>query len=157
GIRLLTDIRTVFAAEQQMSSKALIAGLVGIEDAPWGDLKGKPLDDRGLAHRLRQYGLKSKNLRIGAGVVKGYARMDFADAWSRYVPSLADKSATSATSAASEETRAENVADAVACSGGNGRYTEVSAVAAEVPSVAADVADEASKKANKNGHCSDVA
>jgi Protein of unknown function (DUF3631) len=157
GIRLLTDIRTVFGLTEHMSTKALIAGLIEIEDAPWGDLRGKPLDERGLARRLREYGIKSKNVRVGGGVVKGYARGDFVDAWSRYAPSLADKSATSATSVTSEQDRTQNVADDVACSGSNGRYTEDSAVTDDVAAVADDVADELFKKANENGHCSAVA
>jgi hypothetical protein len=160
GIRLLADIRTVFGETEHMSTKTLISGLIEIEDAPWGDLRGKPLDDRSLANRLRQYGLKSKNVRVGGGVVKGYARSDFADTWSRYAPSPADKSATSATIATSEQNRAENVADAVACSATSGRHTEVSAadaVADEVAAIADDVADEEFKKPNKNGHCSAVA
>ncbi len=50
-----------------------------LEDAPWNDLKGKPLSDNQLARRLRQYGVKSKNVRIGDAVLKGYARADLYD------------------------------------------------------------------------------
>src|SRR5262245_14696354 len=38
GIRLLADIRTVFGQTEHMSTKAIVAGLVDMEDGPWGDL-----------------------------------------------------------------------------------------------------------------------
>jgi hypothetical protein len=51
-------------------------------------LKGKPLDDRGLARRLSPYGIKPTTIRILASTAKGYRRSDFADAWSRYLSPL---------------------------------------------------------------------
>src|SRR5262249_24342004 len=54
--------------------------------SPWGDLKGKPINDRALARRLRQYGVKSKKLRVGDTTAMGYAREDLVDAWLRYLP-----------------------------------------------------------------------
>ena len=36
--------------------------------------RGKPLDERGLANRLRQYGVKSQTVRIGDATPKGYRR-----------------------------------------------------------------------------------
>jgi hypothetical protein len=85
GVRLLKDIRTLFEGEH-MPSKGILARLHPLEESPWGDLKGKPLDDRGLAYRLRQYGIKSKTDRIGEGTARGYAIADFYDAWRRYLP-----------------------------------------------------------------------
>jgi hypothetical protein len=98
NIRLLADLRTVFGDEEQLITKKILAELYLLEDAPWKDLKGKPLSDNQLARRLRQYGVKSKNLRIGDAVPKGYDRADLHDVWRRYLPPLADKSATAATS-----------------------------------------------------------
>ena len=66
GIRLLADIQTVFRDADQMPTKALLRGLIELEESPWGDLKGKPLDERGLARRLRQYGIKSNTVRVGS-------------------------------------------------------------------------------------------
>ncbi len=57
-------------------------------DTPWNDIRGKPLTDRGLAVRLRAYGIKPKLLRIGSAVSRGYRKEDFLDAWRRYLPSL---------------------------------------------------------------------
>ena len=54
-----------------MTSKAILAALHAMEEAPWKDIRGKPLDERGLANRLRQYGVKSKVIRIGTPRPKG--------------------------------------------------------------------------------------
>ena len=118
GIRLLTDIKAAFEGEA-MTTKGLLRVLVEIDEAPWGDLRGKPLDERGLAKRLRQYGIKSGNIKLeGGAVAKGYKRADFHDAWGRYVPSpYPAKSATSATTATVLNLQGEKVADRVAGSG----------------------------------------
>jgi hypothetical protein len=98
GIRLLADLRMVFDDEEQMTSRDIIRGLVDLEEAPWGDLKGKPLDERGLANRLRAYGVKSKTIRVGTATPKGYRREDLHDVWLRYLPLSPAKSTTNATS-----------------------------------------------------------
>ncbi|WP_264992880.1 DUF3631 domain-containing protein, partial [Mycobacterium montefiorense] len=47
----------------------------------------EPIDARSLANRLGKYGIGSKTLRRGSvEVFKGYARSQFEDAWTRYVP-----------------------------------------------------------------------
>jgi hypothetical protein len=112
GVMLLTDIRRVFDGEDiategqpavpvdRLASVDLVERLTKIEDAPWGDLRGKPLDARGLARRLRPYGIRPKPVRFSSGPAKGYERSDFADAWRRYVsasPSLGE-TVTSVTS-----------------------------------------------------------
>lgn len=98
GIRLLADLRRVFGADSKMPSKKIIAELINIPESPWGDLRGKPLDERGLARRLKEYGIRSKDLNMGGDVrVKGYEDTDLHDAWSRYLPPLPATSATSAT------------------------------------------------------------
>jgi hypothetical protein len=98
GIRLLNDLQSAFGAAAEMSSKLLLQALYDIEESPWANLKGKPLDERGLAHRLRQYGVRSKSVRIGSSTPKGYVRADLMDVWARYLPPPVG-SATSATSA----------------------------------------------------------
>ena len=86
GVRLLADLREVFGDQDAMSTEAILTALRNMDEAPWGDLKGKPLDPRGLAGRLRQYGVKSTNVRIGDSVPKGYLRTDLHDPWARYLP-----------------------------------------------------------------------
>jgi hypothetical protein len=86
GVRLLADLRTVFGDDDQLSTETIIMKLLDLEEAPWGDLRGKPLDPRGLASRLKPYGVKSTTVRIGSSTPKGYRREDLHDAWQRYVP-----------------------------------------------------------------------
>ena len=85
GIRLLTDLHTIFNAEL-MATSAILKALHDLPEAPWSDLRGKPINDRGLAVRLRQYGVKSKQIRIGEITLKGYERADFIDVWKRTCP-----------------------------------------------------------------------
>ena len=66
NIRLLEDLRTIFEGEDSLSTKDVLARLCLLEDAPWNDLKGKPITDRQLSQRLGEYGVKSKTVRIGA-------------------------------------------------------------------------------------------
>ncbi len=100
GIRLLADLRTVFGDADAMPTVAVLQALNDLEDAPWSEIKGgKPLDDKGLAARLRKYDIKSTSVRIGPKTPKGYKREDLHDAWERYLPplSLPIRAATSAT------------------------------------------------------------
>ncbi|MGZ2412271.1 uncharacterized protein DUF3631 [Sphingomonas sp. F9_3S_D5_B_2] len=99
GVRLLGDVRTAMGDAEQMPTRTLLEQLHLIEESPWGDLKGKPLDDRGLARRLIPYGIKPTTIRTGTGTPKGYRRTDFHDAWSRYLPLLGLSPETNATTA----------------------------------------------------------
>lgn len=86
GVRLLEDLRNVFGEDSTASTESLLRQLTALDEGPWADLKGKPLDSRGLAHRLKPYGVRSTTIRDGQHVFKGYKRADFVDAWARYVP-----------------------------------------------------------------------
>jgi hypothetical protein len=146
GIRLLADLRTIFGDRDLMSTKDIITALCGIEEAPWSDLKGKPINPRGLAMRLRQYGVTSKVVRVGYQTPHGYLRADLHDPWHRYLGPSADESATSATSATGGQESSESATSGVA--NGNPDVADV----ADSPS---DVADcdppEASESANVAG------
>ena len=48
-----------------MTTEDVLSKLVKLEEAPWADLRGKPLNARGLAVRLRPYGVEPKVIRIG--------------------------------------------------------------------------------------------
>jgi hypothetical protein len=87
GVRLLADIRSVFetVATDRLASADLAAQLATIEEAPWGDIYGRPLDARGLARRLRPFGIRPDSVRFEDGTLKGYQRAWFEDAWSRYL------------------------------------------------------------------------
>jgi hypothetical protein len=82
-----------------MFTMNILHHLINLDESVWADLRGKPLTDRGLAARLRPYGIRSKDVRIGDAVNKGYRREDLHDAWKRYLPSPQEENATSATSA----------------------------------------------------------
>jgi Protein of unknown function (DUF3631) len=86
GVRLLADLRVVFGEQDALATVDLLTRLNNLEESPWGDLKGKPMDARKLANFLKPYGIKSKTVRIGAATPRGYDRSDLWDAWSRYLP-----------------------------------------------------------------------
>ncbi len=85
GIQLLADLRKIFGDNDVMPTSLLLLELCAMDDGPWGDLKGKPLDARGLSNRLRQYGVTRRQVRVGDKTHKGYRREDLHDAWSRYL------------------------------------------------------------------------
>ena len=76
----------------------------------WSDLRGKPLDPRGLAHRLGQYGIERRTIRLGDTTAKGYDATDLYDAWQRYLPDPR-KSGTSVTAVTPQVTEPESVTD----------------------------------------------
>jgi hypothetical protein len=94
GLKLLSDIREAFddatdilgARLDQLPTAVLLEKLNGMEESPWGDLKGKPLDSRKLARLLATYEIKPTTIRTGTGTPKGYRREAFHDAWVRYLP-----------------------------------------------------------------------
>lgn len=97
GTRLLGDIRLAFEDRAQMATAELLEALNGMEEAPWGDLRGKPLDSRQLARLLRPYGVRPETIRTSTATPKGYRRDALFDAWERYLPAIQPESATSAT------------------------------------------------------------
>jgi hypothetical protein len=90
GIRLLADIRKVWAGTGNMHTDALLAKLNDLDEAPWGDLKGKPLDPRRLSRFLGEYDVHPADIRADVDgeekVRKGYKRDELYDAWQRYLP-----------------------------------------------------------------------
>ena len=102
GVRLLADIAEVFAirddkgdptgeVEKDLPTKVILDRLKAMEESPWNALgkRDEPLDARGLATRLRGYGVTSGNLPREDGTRrKGYFAADLTDAWTRYVPGI---------------------------------------------------------------------
>lgn len=101
GPWLLRDVRDVFAGKgvDRLSSADLVAGLNEIEESPWGDIRGKALDARALARRLKRFVIRPRTIRLADGTTpKGYRLEDLEDVFSRYLGSsrhadttLADK------------------------------------------------------------------
>jgi len=118
GTRLLADLRTVFGAAEKLSTEDILTALCDIDEAPWGDIRGKALDARGLSRRLAKYGVKPKNVRIGASTPKGYDRGDLHDAWGRYLPpnvaDTEDKHTKSDTTHPEKEARSQQSAPPLA-------------------------------------------
>ncbi|MFF8281034.1 DUF3631 domain-containing protein [Streptomyces lateritius] len=93
GIRLLTDLRDhVMVGVDRLPTIAVIDRLNALDDAPWADMGGRPLDSRRLSKMLREYmtgdnePIVTRNIRTAGGILKGYFAADLADAWARYCP-----------------------------------------------------------------------
>lgn len=122
GIQLLADARTVFGLRHAddegpdvLRTEDILTRLRDLPEAPWADLRGKPLDSRGLAYRLRRYEAGPTDVKVAGKTYKGYRREDLWDAWQRYLPPLPQRSATSATGEPKPSTSSGNaVADEVA-------------------------------------------
>jgi hypothetical protein len=95
-VQLLADIREIFdgAAQERLTSPEIIARLIAREDSPWSEVRtGKPITPPLLAKMLRQFRIRPKVYRSGAGTVRGYFRSDFEDAWNRYLAPVTTKQA----------------------------------------------------------------
>ena len=88
GVRLLGDLRVVFAEEPALWTQTLLDRLCALDESPWGDWYGRTITARFLAERLRPYGIFSQNLRLLAGQKKGYTRASFVESWDRYLPAV---------------------------------------------------------------------
>ncbi|WP_329218965.1 DUF3631 domain-containing protein [Streptomyces microflavus] len=104
GVKLLTDLRDhIFPGEVTVSTVEILHLLNGLEESPWGDLDGRPLNARTLSKTLKEYvtakskPISPRPLRIGGQIVKGYHRDDLTDAWNRYCPPPPESSVTSVT------------------------------------------------------------
>ncbi|MGW5566721.1 DUF3631 domain-containing protein [Streptomyces tendae] len=90
--RILADIRRAFAATgdpESMSTDALLYRLNSDPEAPWAEAGRGGLNPRALSGMLREYGIRSGNVRMPDGTqLKGYTRAKFADAWKRYCPTV---------------------------------------------------------------------
>ncbi|MEY9843067.1 hypothetical protein ABH940_000115 [Streptacidiphilus sp. BW17] len=90
--RILADIRRAFAAAgdpESMSTDALLYRLNSDPEAPWAEAGRGGLNPRGLAGMLREYGIRSGNVRMPDQTqLKGYLRTKFTDAWKRYCPTV---------------------------------------------------------------------
>lgn len=95
GVRLLADLRTVFADRNsdRLATVDILAALADLDEAPWGDINGpgRPLDARRLARELALYQVAPGPFRNGSQIAKGYVtyatktQVGLSDAWSRYL------------------------------------------------------------------------
>ena len=85
GVLLLHDLRAVFAGRDKMPTEDILTGLHAVEESPWAELRGKPVDARWLSRQLAKYDIKPKVIRIDDGNARGYDAADLHDPWSRYL------------------------------------------------------------------------
>ncbi len=85
GIQLLADLKVVFDRADAMASESILTALHGMDERPWSDLRGKPVDARWLARQLGKYDVHSVTVRIGGSTPRGYRATDLHDPWRRYV------------------------------------------------------------------------
>jgi hypothetical protein len=78
GEQLLNDIRENFGDREWLSSAEITRGLT------------LPMSSKMVAMKLKKYGIGPVQCRIDGVMQRGYWRIDFEDAWSRYVPSEPD-------------------------------------------------------------------
>jgi len=133
GVELLAHIQDAFGNEQALPTELLLQRLRERPESPWSEIRGKPLDDRGLARRLKPFGIRSKVIRHAGRTPHGYQVEQFREAWLRYLPQ------------AQQTQQAQQLSD---CNG-----LDVAAVAA-----VAAVADNAAESSSVNicAHCRKV-
>ena len=81
GISLLSDLRGLFEADIRLSTETVLEQLRALEESPWSNLRGRPLNARGLARMLRQYEVSPEKIRIEDRTAQGYRREDLFDAF----------------------------------------------------------------------------
>jgi putative DNA primase/helicase len=91
GTLLLADIREILVERgdpDRISSSDLCAALVDLPDRPWSEFQknDRALTTNKLSRRLKPFGIRPAQLRIGSVNVKGYARKDFTEVFERYLP-----------------------------------------------------------------------
>ncbi|SRR5579885_2357059 len=88
SIELLADIEEIIETKQtdRISTADLIAGLCSDVEKPWATYnRGQSITPRQVASRLKEFGIVSNTIRLGATTAKGYLFLQFADAFSRYL------------------------------------------------------------------------
>jgi Protein of unknown function (DUF3631) len=86
GVRLLTDLRTIFGDAEQLQTNFVLERLIALDESPWADMRGKPLDARRLSKLLKEYDVKPRQLRSGDSQWRGYLAADLLEPWLRYLP-----------------------------------------------------------------------
>jgi Protein of unknown function (DUF3631)/Domain of unknown function (DUF3854) len=86
GIRLLRDVYDTWPAGQPYRfSSEVTSTLLEVDEAPWTSMSGgRGLNANKLAGLLRDFGIRSKKVRIGVTVKQGYERDHFLAVWRRY-------------------------------------------------------------------------
>lgn len=91
GTEFLTDVYRVMQEKsgKSISTEGLIAALCTDKERRWATYDhGKPITAKQVAGILKEYGIRSKNVRVEKekGVVKGFDESNFEDVFARYLP-----------------------------------------------------------------------
>jgi hypothetical protein len=105
GVLLLGDIQKVLTYDR-ISTRDLITALCTDDgERPWrewwwDERESKPKGGASnrLGRLLRQFEIHSKKVRFDEGPLQGYERIQFRNAWTRYLPSPPEKAGTSGAS-----------------------------------------------------------
>ena len=108
GIRLLDDLRAIFDDARTMTTDDILTRLHALDAAPWADLKGVPLDARGLSRLLDPYEIKPVKVKVGGRPLQGYRADHLADAWARYLPSADDSEGSGGSATPPDDRNPEN-------------------------------------------------
>ncbi|WP_181958152.1 DUF3631 domain-containing protein [Nonomuraea mesophila] len=87
-VRLLATCRTAFGDDTALPTATLLERLKADPEGEWNDHGLAGLTAMKLGAMLREYDIRSGNIRFPNGQAKGYQRADFADAWARYCPAV---------------------------------------------------------------------
>ncbi len=119
GVELLADIQEIFDTSKvdKIFTSGLIEALCADEERPWATYnRGKSISPRQVSNRLHGYGIKSKDVRIGHEVKKGFEKDQFQESFKRYLSDskklLPDTPFLSATTLQSTTDVAYSVAEA---------------------------------------------
>lgn len=87
--QLLMDIRAVFERKKatRLFSDDLIVALCADPEMNWSTHnRGKTITQKQVSNRLSEYGISSRQMRIGQDNRRGYDIADFTDTFKRYLP-----------------------------------------------------------------------
>jgi putative DNA primase/helicase len=115
GINLLADIKTMFESEDNpdcITSRKLVELLTTDPESRWCEWgrKRKPITQNRLAGLLREFRIISATVHPdGQPDAKGYRRVDFEEAWTRYLPAKTPSSEPSPLFEASKRPNADGM------------------------------------------------
>jgi putative DNA primase/helicase len=117
GTELLADIQEVFEHKRmnKISTADLIAALCDDDEKVWATYnRGKPVSPRQIAKRLGEFGIKSKNVRIGYDQAKGFEIEQFQEAFARYLSTLPENP--------SQPSQTHETSNSAACDGTDEKF-----------------------------------
>jgi 5S rRNA maturation endonuclease (ribonuclease M5) len=132
GVRLLAGIQRAFGDIESISTPDLLEALHRDEDGNW-----EQLTPRGLAQRLKRFGVRPDKWREGEQTVRGYHRKDLLDPWQRWLSPYSEQAPQAPQAPQTPDSDSASVADVavVADSGGMGA-TRLDAVPPGPPTAA---------------------